>query len=186
MKKDKNFETRLMPMPDEEEEVYYEAGLPIPDHPPPLINFELNLEATVATWATRGHHVFSTGIDTFVCVLLRNSENNEVQARLFLLYNADGLNFSLIPWNSIGNHSLFLGANQAFASVSGPGHIPNSAYVVDDDGLFHAPQIVNIDFSNGQQTILPYPVDIAQQPNAYMPGSWLAPFANCPAPMALQ
>lgn len=73
-----------------------------------------------------------------MCILLRHTQNNNIHARLYVL-NVDGQMASLLPANDIVNNTLFLGGNQAFVTVAGPDLLPNTTYVVDDDGTVRAP-----------------------------------------------
>jgi hypothetical protein len=170
-------EQRLQhPIPDELEDLDYEIGIPYQHPAPAVMDFELNMEPTLTAWGARGHHTFNIEGGTYVCVLLRHSEDSHIEVRLFVLVFS-GDDWILQPANNIGQYAVFLGANQAFAAVSDPPLMPNTAYVVNDDGFYREARVIAINFLTGQQTSLPYPQDVGPV-ESFEAASWLYPLPD--------
>ncbi|XP_037462809.1 uncharacterized protein LOC119334325 [Triticum dicoccoides] len=109
------FEQRVLPTSDELQQELDDLGIELEYPAAHVIHIILEEDPLLELWNKRGHHVFRVEEDIYMCILLRNTENNSIHARLYVL-NVDE-EASMIPAGDIGNNALFLGANQAFVQL---------------------------------------------------------------------
>uniref|UniRef100_A0A0A9BBY1 DUF295 domain-containing protein n=1 Tax=Arundo donax TaxID=35708 RepID=A0A0A9BBY1_ARUDO len=127
-------------------------------------------------WEENGQHLFLCENQLYFVQIFDSLDAPEgIGVQLYLVEKSGGADYSLLPTMTIGEFSVFLGANQSFVLPSASslvGRLANTLYIEDFRSYNRRPRVLAINFESLKTLMIPFPEDIAAVDEC-LPAVWV-------------